>query len=174
MKVIYLACGKARLNFPNVVYNDLFEDCDLKIDMMSVDLTPFDFILASPPCNYYSRARGNCPPSAYALETAHLLPDILNKLISSGKPFVVENVRNKPLFLKLGLFNFPCFVYFHGRHTYWTNIMIDFHHISQSFDFRYGGKKLKSYIQGGDNVNNVFDFILSSFLTNRGIYEKNY
>lgn len=73
---------------------------------------------------------------------------------------MIENVRNKPLFLKLGYFNFPCFVYFHGRHTYWTNIMIDFSHIPQTFDFKAHGRRLKSYVQGGDNVNNVFDYFL--------------
>ena len=160
-KVIYLASGRAKLKHYNVIYNDLFEDADLRCDMLSVDLMDYDIILASPPCNYYSKARGNLPPSKYAEDTKHLLPDILKKCISLDKPFIIENVRNKPLFKKLGYFDFPCFVYFHGRHTYWTNIMIDFSHIPQSFDFSYGGKKLKDYIQGGDNVNNVFDYFIN-------------
>lgn len=148
-KVIYLASGKAKLEYPYVIYNDLYEDSDLKVDMLQVDLTDYDIILASPPCNYYSKARGNKKPSRYAEETKHLLPDIIEKCIDLGKPFIIENVRNKPLFKKLGYFTYPCYIYFHGRHTYWTNVMINFSHIPQTFDFSCGGHKLKSYIQGG-------------------------
>ncbi len=160
-KVIYLACGKAKLKNQNVTYNDLYEEAaELKCDMLQVDLANYDIILASPPCNYYSKARGNLPPSKYAENTKHLLPDIIKKCISLDKPFIIENVRNKPLFQKLGYFNYPCFVYFLGRHTYWTNIMVDFSHIPQTYDFSFGGIKLKSYVQGGENVNNVFDYFI--------------
>lgn len=160
MKVIYLASGKAKLNYEDVVYNDIKENRDLICDMLSVPLEDYDVVIASPPCNFYSRARGNFPPSKYAERTRHLLPDILKKCLSLDKPFIIENVRNKPLFKKLGYFNLPCFVYFLGRHTYWTNIMINFSNIPQDFDFSYGGVKLKSYIQGGKNVNDVFDYFL--------------
>lgn len=159
-KVIYLASGRAKLKNGNVIYNDLYEPADLNCDMLEVDLTNYDVILASPPCNFYSKARGNKLPSKYAENTKHLLPSILERCVGLGKPFMIENVRNKPLFSKLGYFDFPCFVYFHGRHTYWTNIMINFSNIPQSFDFSRGGRRLKSYIQGGDNVNNVFDYFL--------------
>ncbi len=159
-KVIYLASGRAKLKYDNVVYNDMYEAADLKCDMLQVDLNKYDLILASPPCNFYSRARGGNKPSVYSLNTKHLLPTIIKKCIKLNKPFIIENVRNKPLFKKLGLFNFPCFIYFHGRHTYWTNVMINFSNIPQSFDFSYGGVKLKTYIQGGENVNNVFDYFI--------------
>lgn len=159
-KVIYLASGKAKLKYKNVIYNDLYEPADLNCDMLEVDLKSYDVILASPPCNFYSKARGNLPPSKYAESTKHLLPDILKKCISLDKPFIIENVRNKPLFKKLGYFNFPCFVYFLGRHTYWTNIMINFSNIPQSYDFSYGGVKLRQYVQGGENVNSVFEYFL--------------
>lgn len=168
MKIIYLACGRARLNIEEtVIYNDISEDCDLKCDMMSVNLDEYDFLIATPPCNYYSRANYKREMSMYAQETKHLLPDIITKFLKTGKPFVVENVRNKPLFKKIGLYNFPCFIYTHGRHTYWTNIMVDFSHIPQTFDFHYihgyGCIRLKSYVQGGDNVNKVFEYIINSY-----------
>ncbi len=169
-KVIYLASGRAKLKYDNVVYNDMYETADLKCDMLQVDLNNYDIILASPPCNYYSRARGSNPPSDYAKYTKHLLPTILNKVMKLNKPFIIENVRNKPLFKKLGLFNLPCFVYFHGRHTYWTNIMLDFRHIAQTFDFKrikgYGCVRLKKYVQGGENVNNVFDYFIEYVIEN--------
>ena len=169
MNIIYLACGRARLKNINdiVIYNDLFEDCDLKCDMMDVNLEKYDFLIATPPCNYYSRSNFRRETSVYAQETKHLLSDILKKFLLSGKPFIIENVRNFPLFKKNGLFDFSCFVYFHGRHTYWTNIMVDFSHIPQTFDFRYipgyGCVRLKSYVQGGDNVNNVFSYVINYY-----------
>ena len=95
-KVIYLASGRAKLNYKNVVYNDCKEKRDLICDMMTVDLNNYDILIATPPCNYYSRANNSRETSKYALETKHLLPDILDKFIKTGKPFIVENVRNEP------------------------------------------------------------------------------
>lgn len=166
MKVIYLACGRARLKYKNVVYNDIVEDSDLKCDMMDVDLSQYDFILASPPCNYYSRCNYRAESSAYAQKTKHLLPSIIKKCLLLNKPFVIENVRSPKKFKMIGLFDLPIFIYFHGRHTYFTNIMIDFRHIPQTFDFySLNGHcaRKKSYVQGGDNVNNVFDYILENY-----------
>lgn len=165
MKVIYLASGKAKLNHNNVVYNDIKEKRDLMCDMLSVNLEDYDVLIATPPCNYYSRANFARDKSVYALTTKHLLPTIIDKFIETGKPFIVENVRNFPLMNKLGLYNKNCFVYIHGRHTYWTNIMINISNIEQTYDFRsipgYGTVRLKSYVQGGKNVNDVFDYFLS-------------
>ena len=122
-KVIYLASGRALLNYDNVVYNDCKENRELKCDMMEVNLEEYDILIATPPCNFYSRARGGNKPSEYAINTRHLLPDIIDKFIRTGKPFIVENVRNDPLFKKVGLYDKNCFVYKHGRHTYWTNYL---------------------------------------------------
>ena len=175
MKVIYLASGRAVLKYPKVVYNDFIENRDLKCDMMDVNLEDYDILIASPPCNFYSHARGNNPPSEYALKTKHLLPDIIEKFIKTGKPFIVENVRNEPLFKKLGLYNYDCFIYKHGRHTYWTNIMINVKGIKQEFDFKtipgYGCVRLKSYVQGGRNVNDVFDYFIETVIErNKNLY----
>ncbi len=102
MKVIYLASGRAKLKHDNVIYNDIKEKRDLKCDMMDVDLSNYDVLIATPPCNYYSRANSRRETSEYALKTRHLLPDIIDKFIKTGKPFIVENVRNEPLFKKNG------------------------------------------------------------------------
>lgn len=164
MKVIYLASGKAKLNHNNVVYNDIKEKRDLMCDMLSVNLEDYDVLIATPPCNYYSRANFARDKSVYALTTKHLLPSIIDKFIETGKPFIVENVRNSRLFKINGLYDKNCFVYTHGRHTYWTNIMINISNIEQTYDFcsipGYGCFRLKSYVQGGKNVNDVLDYFL--------------
>lgn len=152
-KVIYLASGRAKLNYSNVVYNDYKEKRDLQCDMMEVPLEDYDILIATPPCNFYSHARGNNSPSEYALKTKNLLPDIIDKFIATGKPFIVENVRNSPLFKKLGLYEKNCYIYKHGRHTYWTNVLFNPEGIKQEHDFKsipgYGCVRLKSYVQGG-------------------------
>jgi hypothetical protein len=159
-KIIYLGSYKALHKNYNIVYQDINGERDLDGDMLKVDLNPYDIIIATPPCNYYSRARGNKKPSKYAIETKHLLPGILKKLIKLDKPFIVENVRAYDKFYKLGLFNLPLFVYFHGRHTYWTNRMFDLSNIRQGFDFSYNGNRLVKNSQGGNNVHEVIEWWL--------------
>ncbi len=167
-KVIYLASGRAVLDYKNVVYNDIKEKRNLVCDMLNVDLSTFDILIATPPCNYYSHARGNNPPSEYAIKTKHLLPTIIDRFIKTGKPFIVENVRNEPLYKKLGLYNKNCYIYKHGRHTYWTNVLFNPSGIPQEYDFKtisgYGAVRLKSYVQGGKNVNDVFNYFLEIVL----------
>ena len=154
-KIIYLAAYKA--NHPNydMVYQDINGLRDIGGDMMNVDLEPYDIIIANPPCNYYSRARGNRKPSQYAEDTKHLLPDILNKLNKLNKKYIVENVKN---FKQLGkYFNHAAYVYEYGRHTYWTNIPFNPSQIEQIQDFKSGGKRQHSGTQGGLNVHNVIE-----------------
>lgn len=170
-RIIYLASGRAKLNYSNVVYNDYKEKRDLQCDMMEVPLEDYDILIATPPCNFYSHARGNNPPSEYALKTKNLLPDIIDKFIATGKPFIVENVRNSPLFKKLGLYEKNCYIYKHGRHTYWTNILFNPEGIKQEYEFKsipgYGCVRLKSYVQGGGNVNNVLDYFIDVVNSNK-------
>ena len=170
-KVIYLAAGRAHLLYPNVTYNDYKEKRDLICDMLSVDLSDYDILIATPPCNYYSRANNRYrETSEYAQATKHLLPDIIDKFISTGKPFIVENVRNEPMFKRLELYDKNCYIYKHGRHTYWTNVMFDMSTIPQEYDFKtipgYGQIRLKSYVQGGKNVNYVLDWFIEYVLNN--------
>ncbi|MCS4536767.1 hypothetical protein NXS15_01300 [Mycoplasma sp. CSL7475-4] len=92
--------------------------------MLSVDLSPYDFIIATPPCNYYSRANYRRETSEYAQRTKHLLLEILAKLRAQDKPYIVENVINKKLMREF-LHHSGEYLYFVGRHTYWTNIKLD-------------------------------------------------
>ena len=166
MKGIYLAAFKAHHPKYDIVYQDINGKRDIGGDMMDVDLTQFDFIIATPPCNYYSRANYRREVSVYSQKTKQLLPSILEKLCKQDKPFIVENVKNKRLYSLLGLYNFPCFVYFIGRHTYWTNVLLP-SGIIQSNDFRYGGYQVKNMYnltrsdrQGGHNVHEVVELFL--------------
>lgn len=157
MKGIYLAAFEAKHENYNLIYQDINGKRDIDGDMLETPLDDYDFIIATPPCNYYSKARGNRKPSKYALNTKHLLPAILDKLRNCGKPYIVENVRNAPLFNKQDMFSKADFVYFVGRHTYWTNIPFNTNNISQEFDFSYGGVRLNNNTQGGQNVHNVIE-----------------
>ena len=164
---IYLAAGKALHNNYNLIYQDILGDRDIGGDMMDIDLSNFDFIIASPPCNFWSRARGKTV-SDYSLNTYHLLPDIIDKLIAIGKPFIVENVRNSRRFIEYNLFDKNCHIYFIGRHTYWTNVNLgNIHLIKQRQDFLNHGYVIKyddlenCYHQGGYNVYQVIEKFLT-------------
>lgn len=178
MKGVYLAACKARHSNYDIVYNDVDKkyNCDLTCDMLDVNLNDYDFIIASPPCNYYSRANYRRNSSLYSLNTKHLLPDIIYKLVNNcmNKYWIVENVRN-PSLMK-DIFDFcnrsGVFIYEHGRHTYFTNIMINISGIPQSVDFHSPSyarihccstepcKTRNGYRQGGDNVYNVIEWWL--------------
>ena len=164
MRVIYLAAGKAKLKYDNVVYNDLDVKRDLQCDMLSIDLSQYDLLIATPPCNYWSRANCNIY-SEYSQKTKHLLPEIIEKFIATGKPFIVENVINKKR-MKDILEKHKDIYKEHGRHCYFTNIDIDFSCVPQKQDFKYGGKFINKgdNRQGGSNVNNVFDFIIDKLI----------
>ena len=93
MKGVYLGACKARHRNYDIVYNDIDPkfNPDILGDMLSIDLTPYDFVIASPPCNWWSKANPYYKTSPYALNTKHLLPDTIKRLAKSGKPFVIEN-----------------------------------------------------------------------------------
>jgi hypothetical protein len=171
MKIIYLASHKAILDLPQheIIYQDKFIKRDLSGDMLDIDLTPYDLIIATPPCNYYSRANYRRETSFYAQETKHLLPNILQKLSKQNKPFIVENVRNPKLMISF-INNFNGFVYVYGRHTYFTNFFFSFDDLPQTFEYKTtktiikNGKKMRSGQiplfnkkdhEGGNNVNSV-------------------
>lgn len=166
MKGIYLAAYEANHPDYDLDYQDINGKRDIAGDMMDVDLQKYDFVIATPPCNYWSVCNYRRDSSKYALLTRHLLPDIISKLCSIGKPFLVENVRNSTLFKKYNLYDFPCFIYFIGRHTYWTNVLLSTD-ILQRQDFKSGGRVIKysdmvnCHHQGGFNVHNVVEHFLS-------------
>lgn len=189
-KIIYLASYKAYHPNHNMDYNDIkktSEHINIIGDMLEVDLEPYDIIIASPPCNYWSRANYQRHTSKYSQMTKHLLPSILEKLSNQNKPFIVENVRNFNLMNQNKMFNFPCYVYEVGRHTYWSNIPFNPSNIIQDSDFfaanrRIPGKRgwfmtpdgrevksagqdiqklSRSNRQGGHNVHEVIEYWLS-------------
>lgn len=169
---IYLGAYKAAHPNYNIVYQDINGKRDLGGDMMDIDLTKFDYIIATPSCNYWSRSNYRRDKSNYSLKIKHLLPDILKKLCAQDKPFIVENVRSGRMFSEIGLFELPCFIYFIGRHTYWTNIMISCD-IEQRQDFLNGGYVIKyddmnnCEHQGGYNVHNVIEMFLYTINANK-------
>ena len=158
MKGIYLASYKANHQNYDIVYQDINGERDIGGDMLGIDLSFYDFIIATPPCNYWSRANYRRETSDYSQKTKHLLPDIIDKLIKLNKPFIVENVRNYKLFNEYDLFNKDCFIYEIGRHTYWTNIVFNGSNIKQKND-NIHNISLKDR-QGGFNVYNVIEYWL--------------
>jgi|GEM_PF-1724732 len=156
MKGIYLCAHTAWHRHYDIVYQDINGYRDIPGDCMDVDLTPFDFIIASPPCNYYSRANYSRDVSDYALNTKHLLPDLLCKLTDLGKPFIVENVVNHRLQLDF----FEVYNYELGGHRYWSNVKLDLSCVPQE---KVNKSKLTSLArQGGFNVYQVVERFLST------------
>ena len=170
MKGIYLAAYRASHPGYDIDYQDINGLRDIGGDMLEIDLSPYDFIIATPPCNWWSRANYRRNESVYALSTKYLLPCILYKLETIGKPFIVENVRNDVQFKKYGLFGFPClYVYKIGRHTYWSNVKFDVSDITQEpkVDYKNGKKRWLSSQnlsredrQGGEDVHQVIERFL--------------
>lgn len=131
IKCIYLAAKRHRLEcFKSTVryyYNDIepFDGLDFVCDMLDVDLEPFDILIATPPCNYYSKANYRRETSVVAQATKHLLPSILDKFVKTGKPFLIENVCNwsiYPRFLKELVKANDIYVYTYGGHYFMSNI----------------------------------------------------
>ena len=160
MDGIYLAAYKAEHKDYNIVYQDINGLRDIGGDMLEIDLEKYDFIIATPPCNYWSRANYRRETSDYSQKTKHLLPTILKKLCNQDKPFIVENVRSEKMFQKNGLLDLPCFIYYVGRHTYWTNVMINPSVIKQQND-NINNIASKDR-QGGKNVHEVIDLFLKT------------
>lgn len=173
MKIIYLAAYKAYHPKWDVTYQDINGKRDIGGDMMDVNLDPYDVIIATPPCNYWSIANYRRETSNYSQMTKYLLPGTILRLKYLGKPFIIENVRNYKLMNEYGLMNCGLFIYEVGRHTYWTNIPFNPSNIKQNndeFDYRpllSGKRKGKMGMwsssknrQGGDNVHRVIEYWL--------------
>lgn len=170
MKGIYLASFRALHEDHDIVYQDINGERDIAGDMMDVDLSPYDYIIATPPCNWWSRANYRRNQSEYALKTKHLLIDIIDKLVHQDKPFIIENVRNDKKFTEYGLFNYFVYVYKVGRHTYWSNIAMDLSHIHQQAKteivdgkkrYRSSQNLSQSKRQGGEEVHEVVEYFIN-------------
>lgn len=133
---------------------------DLSGDMLSVDLEPYDLLIATPPCNYYSRGNYRRETSEYSQKTKHLLPEVIKLFKETGKPFIVENVINKPLMADIIKYCKENNIFYKelGRHSYFTNIDIDISGLPQIIYIVENTHPRDR--QGGINVNNTFNYII--------------
>lgn len=125
--------------------------------MLEVELEKYDLIIATPPCNYYSKANYRRETSEYSQKTKHLLPKILKKLEESGKIYIVENVINKVL-MKDIIKNMKGWYHEIGRHSYFTSEMLNMDHVKQIKEDVENTTQNKR--QGGENVNNVIKYYI--------------
>lgn len=171
IKVLYGCCYKAELNLDANIYEityvdiipDLFKSNGMYIctDIKDIKFKDFDIIVCSPPCNYWTRAISLERVSDYALNTMCLLPYCINECVKSGKPFIIENVRNYKRFNIFNLFNYPCFYVFIGRHTYRTNRLFKPDNLQIKENITHISKSKR---QGGNNVNTIFEEFIKSVL----------
>lgn len=164
MKGIYLCAKEHRIIGYDIVYNDIvnYPGIDICCDMLNIDISNYDFVIATPPCNYYSRANYRRETSKIAQDTKHLLPAILEKLKNYNKPFIVENVCNKTLLPKSDFLEFNF-----GNHHFYTNILIM--HIDKGFSKKQNKAKL-SYGKRDNNYN--VDLVFKLFLSEvENVYE---
>lgn len=159
MKGIYLASYRALHNGHDLVYQDINGLRDLGGDMLDIDVSPFDFVIATPPCNYWSIANYRRSTSEYSQKTCHLLPFTISKLVKSGKPFIIENVRNNSLFEKYCVLDLCKFyglsVFCVGRHTYFTNTQFLPPYVEQPTEYIAHSKRANR--EGGENVHKVIE-----------------
>ena len=169
---LYLCARKHRLAGYNIVYNDIDKsfNCDITCDcreLLNNDNLGkrFDYFIATPPCNYYSRANYRRNQSTVALMTKDLLPLCLKRLSFIGKPFLVENVLNDNLILKdtciSKIISDNSIYYFKfGGHIFFTNIFIfNFH---KSWSHKQNKKNVcRNKRDGNYNV----DLVIKEFLS---------
>lgn len=167
LKGIYLGACRAYHPSYNLDYNDIIPGYHNNIicDMLEVELTNYDYIIATPPCNWWTRANWRRNQSEYSLKTKHLLPDILEKCGKLNRPFIIENVRNYKRFKENGIIKiceeYGIYIYEYGRHTYFTNIMFNPNNIEQIPDhIQNTCNGTTKYRQGGTNVHNVIEYWL--------------
>ena len=162
MKGIYLCAFKALHPNADLIYQDKFEKRDLMGDCLEIDLTAYDYIIATPPCNYWSRANYRRNRSYYAISTMHLLPCLIYKLKRINKPFIIENVRNDSMFNKFKIYELAneLNIYKYGRHTYFTNVNLTLDGVTQIQEKIQNTAQSKR--EGGVNVKNVIDKFLKT------------
>lgn len=167
IKVLYLAAGHGviePIDGVEIVYQDKYVARDIGGDMLFADISSYDIIVASPPCNWYSRANNfkQREKSKYSNETKHLLPDIIKRLQDLDKPIIIENVISKRRMIDI--INSTRLHYYEiGRHCYFTNRMFDFSRIPQQvvgIDRPVLNRLTSTKRQGGFDVNIVFKWFI--------------
>ena len=126
MKGLYLCSREHRIPGYEIIYNDIvnYPGIDLCMDIRDIRLKDLvnnniDYIIATPPCNFYSRANYRRESSIVAQETKDLLPYCLALCIKSGLPFIIENVMNSTLLPKSNLYEFDF-----GQYHFYTNVFM--------------------------------------------------
>ena len=160
-KLLYLAAGNGIINHSDyeITYQDKYVNRDLAGDMLEIDINNYDIIIATPPCNYWSRANYRRETSKYSQETKHLLPGILKKLNNQSKPFIVENVINKKRMADI-ISSSNCHYYEHGRHCYFSNVLLNLSNVEKNVEHIQNIGSKDPLRQGGKNVKNVFEYFL--------------
>lgn len=154
LKGIYLCAKEHRIPGFNIDYNDItnYPGINICCDMLKVDIEKYDYVIATPPCNYYSRANYRRETSKIAQSTKHLLPGILKKLENYKKPFLVENVCNSSLLPKSKFLEFNW-----GNHHFYTNVLF--------FIIDNPKKQNKQHLQYGKRDNNYnVHTVINAFL----------
>lgn len=160
MKGIYLCAREHRIPGYDIDYNDIvaFSGIDIVDDLMNVDVSKYDYIIATPPCNYYSHANWRRDTSRIAQSTKHLLPYCLDLCLTQGKPFLIENVMNSRLLPKA-----ECYQFDFGQHHFYTNVFMLIP--DKSFAVRQN-KQYTTPSQRDGNYN--VDFVIRLFLERIG------
>lgn len=170
MKGVYLCAREHRILGYDIDYNDVvpYEGINLYCSCEDVDLTKYDFIIATPPCNYWSHANFRRDTSIVALNTKKLLPYCLKACLQSGKLFIVENVCNEPLMKEHfgDLYN-QCWCFQFGNHTFWSNI---FFFVPNDEEAKYQNKQNVTRSKRDNNFN--VDLIIKCFLKEVEKYSK--
>lgn len=155
MKGIYLGAFRALHEGHDIIYQDINGKRDLGGDMLDVDLSPYDYIIATPPCNYYSRANYRREVSEYSQKTKHLLPAILDKLVRQDKPFIVENVLNSSLIPH----DWDEYFFKWNGHSYWSNIKVPVEDLTEIYEYKENLCREKR--QGGAKVHAVVEAFIN-------------
>ena len=124
---LYLCAMKDRYPGYSILYNDIkdYPGINLKMDCRNITREYFDkagFIIATPPCNYYSKANFRRETSKVAQDTKILLPWCLSLCSMLNLPCIIENVNNDNLLPTLYDKYFYRFKF--GGHTFWTNVYL--------------------------------------------------
>lgn len=163
IKIIYACSGNGKIEIKDpavkIYTNDKYVKTDIQKDCQQINYDEFDMIIASPPCNYWSKAnyRRDREESKYAQKTKYLLQFFLNIATNNNKPIIIENVINRKLMEKELKIPNNIEIVINGRHTYFSNKNIQF---IKKFTFEKSCNivnKSTKQRQGDNQVQQVFE-----------------
>jgi DNA (cytosine-5)-methyltransferase 1 len=92
----------------------------VQADALDVDLSPFEFVWASPPCQAYTRAR----PHTTRELAPRMVEAVREKLEKWGGPYVIENVPGAPIRPDLKLHGAMFGLPMHRDRWFESNVML--------------------------------------------------